>query len=160
MPPSENFSGAEYLKAKALARHACRGWFLSPEDWAEVEQDCALAWWRSGSSTRAWWAARDSAQKIQHSRKDGKRRLPTAPLTDTKANKLTDKQQTCNEAIDNLSWIALLSQLPENDRLILIELIEKDRTQLAVAKEFNWPENKVYQRFRAAKKRVLESYEP
>lgn len=64
-------TAADYARAGRIARHACASqWpFLSREDREEVVQDAALAMWQSGSTTRAWWAAVDSAIKIQGARR-------------------------------------------------------------------------------------------
>jgi hypothetical protein len=62
-------NAAEYRKAVAIARRACHGLYLSPQDWEEVEQDAAVEAWRTGSVTRIWWAARGGARRARRSRR-------------------------------------------------------------------------------------------
>jgi DNA-directed RNA polymerase specialized sigma24 family protein len=118
---------AGYRRAAAIARRACRGRALSPEDWEEVEQDAALEAWRSGSVTRIWWAATDSARRIQQTRRT--RRPLVVPLTSDPGSD-ADLQAQVVGALMVRQWLAAM---PEPERRAVAATVLDGQSQAEVA---------------------------
>jgi DNA-directed RNA polymerase specialized sigma24 family protein len=125
-------NAAEYRRVQSIVRRACgtQRPFLAVEDWEEIEQDAAVTAWRTGSVTRTWWAAVDSATKIQGGRRVHK--PPTmVPLTYDRASTQDVEGEVCSRLMAD----QLLSLLSDGDRALLTETVILDRAQQDVADE-------------------------
>ena len=118
---------AEYRRAAAIAQRACQGRALSRQDWEEVVQDAALEAWRSGSVTRIWWAAADSARRIQRVRRTC--RPVVLPLTRDVGSAL-DVQA---EVVGTLTVRQLLAAIPDRERRAVEATVLDGQTQAEVA---------------------------
>lgn len=121
----------EYRRVQAIVRRACAAQrpFLSAEDWEEVEQDAAVAAWRTGSATRTWWAAVNSATDHQHGRRVHKPVM--VPLACDRPSTENVEDEVCGRLMAD----QLLSCLSDGDQAILVETVLLERTQQDVADE-------------------------
>lgn len=132
---------AEYARAVRIAQKACRGRRLSRDEWQQVEQDAAVALWSSGSVTRAWWAAVDSARKIQ-----GVRRTYQAPVFVPFVWDGRAPVDVEAEAVSRVMVDGLLDRLPVLERMAVQACVLDGRSPQVVSREFGWWDTTVRRR--------------
>ena len=140
---------AEYRRAVAIAQRACRGWRLSREDWEEVEQDAAVEAWRTGSSTRIWWAAVDGARRISGVRR---RCQPVVVQLPPDVRSDTDVEA---EVLGRVMADQALALLPPRERRAVAATVLAGRTQADLAVEWKVRDSTVSRRRAAGLARLL-----
>jgi hypothetical protein len=131
----------EYDRARRIAQAACRGRRLSTDEWRTVEQDAAVEAWQSGNATRIWWAAVDSAIKLQ-----GTRRKHKAPQFVTFSWDGPSSVDVEAEVIGRVMADEMLAKLSTKDAAVLSELVLLDRTPADVCVEWGVADSTVGRR--------------
>jgi len=149
---SPQLDPAGYRRAANIAHQACRGRALSPEDWEEVEQDAALEAWRSGSVTRIWWAAADSARRIQQTRRT--RRPLLVPLTRDPGSGVDLQAQV----VGTLTVRQLLAAMPDRERRAVEATVLDGQSQAEVAAAWAVRDSTVSRRRAAGLERLRTVY--